>query len=46
MTFLKMLRNPFALIGQGFVLGGLLVIVLQDPPPAHAAQPSAIETSR
>ena len=43
MTFLKMIRNPFVLIGQGFALGGLLVVALQDPPPAHAAQPQSAE---
>lgn len=41
MKLLKMIRNPFVLVGQGFVLGGLLVVALQDPPPAHAAQPQA-----
>ena len=46
MTLLKMIRNPFALIGQGFVLGGLLFIALQDAPPAHAAAPQSIEAAR
>lgn len=46
MTLLKMLRNPFALIGEGFILGGLLVIALQDAPPAHAAAPVSAEASR
>ena len=46
MTLLKMLRNPFALIGEGFILGGLLVIALQDAPPAHAAAPQPVEAAR
>ena len=46
MTFLRMIRNPFVLIGQGFVLGGLLVIALQDAPPAYAAEPQSVEASR
>jgi len=46
MKLLKMIRNPFMLVGQGFVLGGLLVVALQDPPPAHAAQPQSGEARR
>lgn len=46
MTLLKMLRNPFVLIGQGFVLGGLFVIALQDAPPAYAATPQTVEAAR
>jgi len=33
MKLIRLLRNPFALIGQGFVLGGLLFAGLQA---AHA----------
>lgn len=46
MTLLKLIRNPFVLIGQGFVIGGLFVIALQDAPPAYAAQPQQAEASR
>ena len=46
MRLLKIIRNPFALIGEGFVLGGLLVLVVQDAPPAHAAAAQSAEPSR
>ena len=46
MWLLKIVRNPFALIGEGFVLGGLLFLAVQDAPPAHAAQPQSAEASR
>jgi hypothetical protein len=46
MTLLKMLRNPFVLVGQGFLLGGLCVIALQDARPAHAAAPQSAEARR
>jgi hypothetical protein len=34
------------LIGQGFVLGGLLVLAVQDAPPAYAAASHSAESSR
>jgi len=45
----KKLQNPFALVGQGFVLGAILFFVTQhDPseaaPPAQTA-PAAVEAS-
>jgi hypothetical protein len=46
MTLLKMLRNPFVLIGQCFVIGGLFVIAVQDAPPAHAATPPSAAAAR
>ena len=47
MKMIRLLRNPFALVGQGFVLGGLLFIGLDGaradtraatPAPSVAAQ--------
>ena len=46
MRLLKIIRNPFALIGEGFVIGGLLVLAVQDAPPAHAAAPQSAEALR
>lgn len=45
MTFWRKLQNPFALVAQGFVLGGLLFFVTHSgalqaragPSPAQAA---------
>jgi len=34
---LATLRNPYALIGQGFLLGGLIVVATQDGREAVAA---------
>lgn len=41
MTLAKIIRHPFTLIGQGFLLGGLMFVVLQDPRPANAAPTQA-----
>jgi hypothetical protein len=49
MKLRKRLQNPFALVGQGFVLGGILFFathaesLLASPAPAHPS-PSLVET--
>ncbi len=45
MTMLRLLRNPFVLIGQGFALGGLLFIGVggaRADTPAAAPAPAEI----
>jgi hypothetical protein len=42
---LAMLRNPYALIAQGFLFGGLVVLATQDSREAVAAPaPAAISS--
>ena len=38
---LAMLRNPYALIAQGFLVGGLIVLATQDGRQAVAAPSTA-----
>ncbi len=41
------LRNPYVLIGQGFLFGGLIVLATQDGREAMAAPaPATVATSR
>ena len=42
MTIWKKLQNPFALVGQGFVLGGLLFFATHEAgaAPAHDSAPA------
>ncbi|MBX3560699.1 MAG: hypothetical protein KF780_02695 [Sphingomonas sp.] len=42
----KKLQNPFALVGQGFVLGGILFFALNAPGEASPVVPIAVETAR
>jgi hypothetical protein len=42
----KKLQNPFALIGQGFVLGGILFFAFNAPGEASLAAPMTVETAR
>ena len=45
----KKLQNPFALVGQGFVLGGILFFAFNGPGEASSvasAAPIAAETVR
>lgn len=47
MTFWKKLQNPFALVGQGFVLGGVLFFALHGTgEAATTAAPAHVEASR
>ena len=45
---LAKLQNPFALVGQGFVLGGALFFALQadSSEAAPAPAPISVETTR
>jgi len=43
MKMIRILRNPFALIGQGFVLGGLLFVGL-DGARADTSAPTPAPT--
>lgn len=49
MKVLKKLQNPFALVGQGFVLGGLLFFATHndslEASPSSAAQSGSLLTS-
>jgi hypothetical protein len=44
MNLWKKLQNPFALVGQGFVLGGLLFFVAHQAEAAPAAPPASQAT--
>lgn len=47
MTFWKKLQNPFALVGQGFVLGGVLFFALHGTgEAAPMSAPVAAVASR
>ncbi|MDQ8757077.1 hypothetical protein RCO27_12660 [Sphingosinicella sp. LHD-64] len=46
MTFWKKLQNPFALVGQGFVLGGVLFFAFHGVSEAAPVAPTAIEAAR
>lgn len=46
MTFWKKLQNPFALVGQGFVLGGILFFAFHGTGEAAPVAPTAIEATR
>jgi hypothetical protein len=48
MTIWKKLQNPFALVGQGFVLGGLLFFAAHeaDAGPAHDPAPVQAQVAR
>lgn len=47
MTFWKKLQNPFALVGQGFVAGGILFFAMHGTAEATpAAAPVALEAAR
>ena len=41
MKYWKSLQNPFALVGQGFVLGGVLFFATQAESPFASASTSA-----
>lgn len=44
---IAMLRNPYALIAQGFLVGGLIVLATQDGREALAApMPSTAASQR
>jgi hypothetical protein len=49
MTFWKKLQNPYALVAQGFVLGGLLFFATHSEslaaPPAAASLISSAQAS-
>lgn len=45
MTFWKKLQNPFALVGQGFVLGGILFFAFHGTSEASVAAPTVVEAS-
>lgn len=45
MTILKKLQNPFVLVGQGFVLGGVLFFTLSGDADARPS-PAPIEAAR
>lgn len=42
----KKLQNPFLLVGQGFVLGGILFFALNAPGEAAPAVPIAATAAR
>lgn len=46
MKIWKKLQNPFALVGQGFVVGGLLFFVMQSPSEASTPAPVAAAAVR
>jgi hypothetical protein len=48
MTIWKKLQNPFALVGQGFVLGGLLFFATHkaDATPTHDPAPVQSQVAR
>ncbi|GAA4824747.1 hypothetical protein GCM10023232_23260 [Sphingosinicella ginsenosidimutans] len=45
MKLWKKMQNPFALVGQGFVFGGLLFLVTHQAEAAPAAAPSPVASS-
>ena len=45
MTVWKKLQNPFALVGQGFVFGGLLFMVTRQAEAATAAPLAPVASS-
>ncbi len=42
----KKLQNPFVLVGQGFVLGGILFFALNAPGEASPVVPAALKAAR
>ncbi len=42
----KKLQNPFLLVGQGFVLGGILFFALNAPGEAAFVAPITVDSSR
>ena len=46
MSFWKKLQNPFALVGQGFIAGGILFFAMHGVSEAAVTTPTAIETAR
>ena len=45
MNVLKKLQNPFALVVQGFILGGVLFWTTQGQASQAPASPAPVETS-
>ena len=41
MKYRKRLQNPFVLVGQGFVLGGILFFATHTDSPVASAAPAA-----
>ena len=46
MKLLKKLQNPFALVGQGFVLGGIIFFATHADSIAASPTPAPVEAQR